>query len=320
MKILVIFTGGTIGSSLDHATIVPNNATQSQLITSYQNLTSDTKTQFVCLSPFSILSENMQPADWTSLIELIKEQELSDYDGIIVTHGTDTLSYTANALALTLPELSLPLMLVSAHMPIENPQSNAINNFKAAIKCIKERLNGVYACYQNPSDDFVSIFHAVELTQSLQLSSHFQALTTIAARYKHDHLEIVSLPQNHALKRPVKIQPHFNETLLYIKPYPGLDYENFNLEGCSLILHDLYHSGTCDSNRLKPFIRQCKRQNILLIMAPLKRDQNYYETTQELINLGVHFLYDISIEHALVKTMLASKNFSNHEEILAFLQ
>jgi L-asparaginase/Glu-tRNA(Gln) amidotransferase subunit D len=54
-------------------------------------------------------------------------------------------------------------------------------------------------------------------------------------------------------------------------------------------------------------------------MAPIKHTEHYYETTKELIDMGVHFLFDISIEHALVKLMLAHKNFSTQENILTYI-
>ena len=319
MKILLIFTGGTIGSSVNDIGIRPDTSTQSQLISYYQNNSPMIDVEFDTLSPLNILSENIQPSDWTTIIETIQDQDLSSYDGIILTHGTDTLSYTANALALALPELAIPLILVSAHRPPNDPLTNAHNNFKAAIACIKERLMGVFVSYQNPDESFVSIFHAFKLTQSLQLSSRFQALHSLDASFQGETLNLIDKNNKRSTQTIKKIKPLFSEDILYIKPYPGLDYNHYNFEDKSVILHDLYHSGTCDINRIKPFIRQCKRHNILLLMAPIKSSENYYETTQELIDMGVHFLFDISIEHALVKLMLAHKNFSTHEELLEYI-
>lgn len=316
MKVLVVFTGGTIGSLASSEGLRPDDLTQSLLLQHYQNSYPNAGITFQVLSPICLLSENMQPSLWSDLIQALESEDLNSYDGVIITHGTDTLAYTANALSLCLSHYKLPIILVSAHTALDQVQSNAHINFEAALCCIENKFEGVYAAYQNPCEDFVSIFHAHELTQCLQLSSHFQALRGINASYKNQTLTHY---KSFTQEKTQNLKALFSENIILIRPYPGLNYEDICLNENKIILHDLYHSGTCDINKIKPFIRQCKRQNVLLILSGLQKSDNYYETTQELLDMGVIFLYDISIEHAYVKLSLAKRNFSDQDTLLEYL-
>lgn len=317
MNILVIFTGGTIGSRIQDGVVKPDTATQHELI-SYYETNHSCAYKFHTLEPLNILSENLQASHWTTLIDAIDETNLTEFDGIIVTHGTDTLSFTANALALYFTKLSLPMVFVSSSLPLNHPDTNGHDNFHAAVTFIKEKHAGVFVSYKNPSEDFVSIFHAHSITQSPQLSSRFNTIHPLVASIKGDQLSLDTLPTKTEPKDK-RLKPFFDESILYIKPYPALNYDSFNLQNHKIILHDLYHSGTCDITKLKPFFRHCKRENILLFMAPIAQSNSYYETTQELIDMGVCFLFDITIEHALCKIMFASKNYASTEEFMDYM-
>jgi len=317
MNILVVFTGGTIGSSLKEGSLSPDLNSQFELINHYEKSISDHHA-FHTISPLNILSENLQPSHWTTLIDAIEEQELQKFDGIILTHGTDTLSFTANALALYFTKLSIPLLLVSSYAPLNVSQTNGHDNFKAAIDFIAEKVTGVFVSYKNPGEEHVSIFHAHQITQSPQLSSRFESLHYLTASVESDGVKILN-PVPKEVELGKRARPLFDEEILYIKPYPALDYDSFNLSKHKIIVHDLYHSGTCDINKLKPFARHCKRENILLFLAPIPKDDHYYETTQELIDMGIYFLYDLSIEHVLTKVMFASKNFPDTVDLLDYL-
>lgn len=317
MKILVVFTGGTIGSSLQEGTLSPDESSHFELINHYKKNISRLH-DFYTISPLNILSENLHPSHWTTIIDAINEQNLNEFDGIILTHGTDTLSFTANALALYFTKLSIPLLLVSSHTPLNNPQTNGHHNFTAAIDFMEQKVSGVFVSYKNPNDDFVSIFHAHQITQSPQLSSRFDCLDHLTAKVRDTKVELLN-PTPSIKDVEKRAKPLFDEDILYIKPYPALNYDSYNLSGHKVIVHDLYHSGTCDITKLKPFVRHCKRENILLFMGPVAKDDYYYESTQELIDMGVHLLYDLSIEHILVKIMFARKNFPEERDLLDYL-
>ena len=95
MKILVVFTGGTIGSCYNDGVISPDSSTRYKLIEMYKQ--NGGYAEFDAISPYTVLSENLNGEYFNLLYNSVKEN-INNYDGIIVTHGTDTcLLYTSDA-------------------------------------------------------------------------------------------------------------------------------------------------------------------------------------------------------------------------------
>lgn len=94
MKILVVLTGGTIGSRVSEKIINVNSAAAYNLIKLYQDKYG-TDIEFEVIQPMNILSENLIPSYWITLYDCLDKVEFNAYDGIIITHGSDTLAYTA---------------------------------------------------------------------------------------------------------------------------------------------------------------------------------------------------------------------------------
>ena len=153
MKILVIFTGGTIGSTTQNGWISTDTATKYTLIEGYKKACPN-DTVFDTAEPYFLLSENLSAKNINMLISAI-EQGLSDsYDGIIVTHGTDTLHFSAAAAHLAFSSANTPIVFVSANFPLEDERSNGFDNFEGAVALIKSGVkNGVYISYKNPEGE-----------------------------------------------------------------------------------------------------------------------------------------------------------------------
>ena len=138
MKVLVIFTGGTIGSQLSNGWISPDGHTKRELIRRYEEEYGNS-VQFVTKAPYSILSENLSSKKINILVKTVLESLDGGYDGIIVTHGTDTLQYSAAALSLALGNECIPVLLVSGNYPLDDSRSNGHINFAAAVEFIKQK-------------------------------------------------------------------------------------------------------------------------------------------------------------------------------------
>jgi L-asparaginase len=111
-----------------------------------------------------------------------------------------------------------------------------------------------------------------------------------------------------------------------IKPYPSLDYSHFNLQSVDAVLHDLYHSGTActttqwgEQHSLVEFIKHCTKQNISVYLAPAIQSSEAYQSTQVLIEHGALVLWNLSIEAAYVKLLLAYGNFNETQHIMDFM-
>ena len=137
--IKIIFTGGTIGSTLSDGVIRPETGKPRALLEAYQVKYGTDLTQIADFAePYTILSENL---DGDILRKLIREVAcaLQDgYKGIIITHGTDTLQYTGAALGYTFGLCSVPIILVSSNYPIENPRANGVDNLHGAVCWLKD--------------------------------------------------------------------------------------------------------------------------------------------------------------------------------------
>lgn len=311
--ILVVFTGGTIGSGVQDGTIDTNENTAFLLLKTYQQRYPQANVIFTTLQPYQILSENLSVQNWTTLILAIENAKPEHYDGIIITHGTDTLAYSAVALSLYFHALNVPIFLVSSHLPLSNPNANGLNNFSFTVETIvNENLNGVFVPYRNPAEKAVTLHKASHLTCSPQLSSDFFSLPDLNSTPKITH-------------SPLK--PQFSEKILLIKPYPSLNYAHFDLENVEAVLHDLYHSGTActtsdwgENRSLLHFIKHCQAENIAIYFAPILKSENAYQSTVELVESGATMLWNMSIEAAFVKLSLAYGNFTDTSTIISFMQ
>jgi glutamyl-tRNA(Gln) amidotransferase subunit D len=330
-NILVVFTGGTIGSTACDGVINTTQQAGFKLIQQFQALPQSEPIQFDCIQPLQLLSENLHPSVWTALIQAIEAQPLENYDGIIVSHGTDTLAFTAAALSFYFHALAKPLLLVSSNYPLEHPQANGLQNFSCAVEFIRQqKQNGVFVPYTNPNQ-ITQVHIGTRLAASLQLSGDFISvqsksyLTFQQGEFTYVDAKI-DLPGFKNLEG-LNLKANFSKRILLIKPYPGLDYANFNLNKVDAVLHDLYHSGTActtsawgENHTLLAFIQRCKNNNIPCYLAPALKTPDVYASSCELQNQGATILWNISLEAAYVKLLLAYGNFAELDNISAFMQ
>jgi L-asparaginase len=327
-NILMVFTGGTIGSTVNTGTINTHSTTQSKLLQLFQAVDSyNNDVCFHCIQPIQLLSENLAPCLWQTLIAAIEAEQIDSYDGIIVTHGTDTLAYTACALGFYFHALKIPLLLVSSNYPLDDDRANGLSNFCCAVEFIRQyQAAGVFVPYRNPQK-IMQVHQGTRLTCSSQLSSDFFSvqnkpfmvfdMVTFKPKYP---------PINKRQQPLIALQAKFDARVTLIKPYPSLDYRTINLQQTDVILHDLYHSGTaCATTQwgehysLVAFIRRCKAENISVYLAPALYSEDAYQSTHELIDNGAIMLWNLSIEAAFVKLLLAHSNYNDPQQIIDFM-
>ena len=326
-RLLLVFTGGTIGSQAENGNIDLNPNAGFKLLQLFnQAFAGAEQIRFKTLQPLQILSENLQPQHWPTIINAIEAEDLSQFDGIIVTHGTDTLAFSASALGLYFNQLTLPLLMVSSDLPLENPQANGIPNLIAAVEFIRQIAEaGVFVAYQNPQQT-LQIHQATRLAQCLSLSSEFiSAQSNAYMRFNEQGFERLS-DKAPTSRNPIKLKADFSARILLIKPYPGLNYDQFNLDQVNAVLHDLYHSGTaCSSDAygqqhdLVAFIKRCRQHNINVYLAPAIHSDSAYSSTRELLAHGGEMIWNLSLEAAYAKLLLAYSNFNTSQAISEFL-
>lgn len=134
-KITVLHTGGTIASKVDYATgAVTSRFTAEELLGLYPELNeiADIKPEMIA----NLSSEDMRFTHYNLLLDAIKKAVEEGTDGIIISHGTDTMHYTSAALQYAIENLSIPVILVGAQRSSDRASSDAYSNLKAAVDFI----------------------------------------------------------------------------------------------------------------------------------------------------------------------------------------
>lgn len=329
-NILLLLTGGTICSRAnasgrnfsDQATAAP------QLIEQFQHSASPyaQTTRFHSLAPLDILSENMTPPHWDKLLDCLRQVRWSDYQGLVIAHGTDTLAYTACLLALALNHPQLPILLVSSDYNLQDARANGPANFRAAVELICRGLNaGVYAVYRN-SDGQIWLHQAAHLRQCSNYSNDFFSPSArplqIDAGAVFPPISLSTVPQgNHppaaaSTQLLHQLAPLSQLRVLNIQPYVGIDYAAYQLQGVQAVLHGLYHAQTAcvqqlqaqdayDSGSILYLLDRCQQQGIPLYIHPCHAQSYAYSSTELILEHGACPLYGLTPEMAYVKLLLS---------------
>lgn len=309
-RIHIVHTGGTIGSMrTDEGTI--------DLI----DVPHATKTSGECIftesSPYHILSENMTPKYWNLLISHVKELDLSELDALFITHGTDTLAYTANLFALLFKDSGIPIFFISSHRPLEDPIANGHDNMAAAIEStlkmdVKRTLKrNVFVPYRSMKG-IMKVHAGEKIMQSGDFSNDFYSikdetindLDAVISQLKKESM--ISSSHNIQSDLPLyKTAGEISANILAIRPYPGIDYEAFDVTKPRAILHGTYHSFTATdessgSGSLIEFAKRAAAAGKKVYIAPMSSSSDKrYATLANLTNCEeIIPLYDMSFEMA----------------------
>ncbi len=143
-KILLIGTGGTIASGLTDEGLSPELSPE-QLLRYVPSVAS--RCEVDCLSPYSIDSTNILPSHWVELSRILREN-YDRYDGFVISHGTDTMAYTAAALSYLVRHADKPIVLTGAQKPIRDDSTDSKMNLEDAFVCAcSPECSGVFIVF-----------------------------------------------------------------------------------------------------------------------------------------------------------------------------
>lgn len=308
MNILVLFTGGTIGSSIKEDNYIStDDKKKSQIIDTYYKENPELAKSITLTSeiPYEILSEQLQGHHINLLSKFISNNR-EKYDGIIITHGTDTLLYSAAGLAILQKNLNIPVVLVSSNYVLEDKRANGKLNFSAAIDFIrysnttKADYKGVYVAYSN--DNIKANIHSALLLLPHNIySDYVYSLDdnivghvenhTFYPNSQYNNISIESLiPNNMTLKT------HFDEKseIIRIDECPGNTYAIPKVLPKAILLTS-YHSGTiCTENTyFKELVDYCIKHNLPIYLLGCE-DRIQYETTKHYRDMNLIVLPKMS--------------------------
>ncbi len=317
-KILVIFTGGTIGSQIKDATIDVDAAAGGEILKMFhekyvRNI------EFETMQPLNILSENSNPMYWQVLYNAMKNLNFQSYSGIIITHGSDTLPYTGAFIGFLFHYLEIPIVITASNYTLGRAKSNGLTNFINSVELIHESgLKGIYSVFQNNKNKS-KIFLSTRIQEADAYQDQFISfggsdLGEIQNGKVLLHRSAVNPTRKQLNEHRVKLlgdDLYFVNRITAIKPYPGLVYRDFNFPvKPSAILHSLYHSGTgCIHGgrySLPDFVKKCIESGIDFYIISLKNvESDLYITSREIMEAGAIPLQNISFEAAYAKLNIA---------------
>jgi glutamyl-tRNA(Gln) amidotransferase subunit D len=156
-RLSIISTGGTIASKIDYRTgAVTSQFDADDIIDAIPSLAEIANIEGTLL--YNILSENMRPESWSELAQRIYNEVRAGADGVLVTHGTDTLGYSAAALSFML-QVPVPVVLVGSQRSADRPSSDNVVNAVCAAVVATSDLAGVFAVMHEDASDDTCLVH-----------------------------------------------------------------------------------------------------------------------------------------------------------------
>jgi len=312
-KVTIVSTGGTIASRVDYRTGAVRPAISARdlysIVPELSNL-AVVDTEIL----FSVFSEDLTPKHWIKTAETVAKHIRNGTDGVVVTHGTDTMGYTSAALSFALQNLPVPVILVGAQRSEDRPSSDAALNLVGAVLAASKApfAEVAVAMHESVSDEAVVLLRGTKVRKLH--TSRRDAFKTVNAQpvAKVSNGQIVMLTEDYqprSKERKLVLKPEFEEKVALIKFYPGMNpkvidwhveagYKGIIIEGTGLghVRQECFSS-----------IKRAIGNNVIVAMTSQciwgRVNMNVYTNGRDLVAMGVIPLQDMLTETALVKLM-----------------
>ena len=302
--ILLLSTGGTIASRPGADGLEPGLSGE-ELIASLGDLKGRFDVQVRQI--MNLDSSNIQAEEWQLMARCVYES-IPDYDGIIITHGTDTMAYTASMLSFMLQGLRKPVVLTGSQIPMENMLTDARNNLFCALAAVEAGISGVSVAFNR---------HIIRGCRAVKVRTMgFDAFESVNAQYLGeifaDGLRVYPptfIPDGELVLRDrvstdvllLKLIPNTNPKLFDLLPqigYLGVVLETFGAGGLHFHHRDLLEK-----------MRMLHQRGIVVAACSqcLYEPSNFtiYEVGRRLLETGVIPAGDMTTEAAVTKLMWA---------------
>jgi glutamyl-tRNA(Gln) amidotransferase subunit D len=311
----IISTGGTIASRVDYRTgAVTSQFTAEEIISDIPELAEICNISAELL--YNILSENMKPSYWVELARRVYEA-LKNYEGVIVTHGTDTMHYSSAAVSFML-STPKPVIFVGAQRSSDRPSSDAAMNLLCSAKLSISDVGEVLVCMHGSTNDDFCLAHRGVKVRKMHTSRRdaFQSINTRpVAKVLYPSLEIEWLSWRYKRgERELTLRDRLEEKVVLLKFFPGLSaeildffyskgYRGFVIEGTGL--------GHVSTDWIETLKRICEDSVVVMTSQCLygRVCDRVYDTGRDLLRVGVIEGEDMLPETALVKLMFLLGNY-----------
>ncbi len=322
-SILLIYTGGTIGMIKDPETAALRAFDFNNLLDRIPELKLlDCNIETISFEK-PIDSSNMEPKYWLEIAEII-ETNYDDFDGFVVLHGSDTMSYTASALSFMLEHLAKPVVFTGSQLPIGDLRTDAKENLITSIQVASLQH------YNKPIIKEVCLYFEYKLYRANRTTKinaeHFEAFASL--NYPDLAESGVHLKVNNEylfkpnVRKSLIVHKNLDSNIALIKLFPGISQallqSIFNTPNLKGVVLETYGAGNCTTqdwfvSLLKETISkgihivnvtQCSGGSVMM---------GQYETSEKLKKIGLISGKDITTEAAISKLMyLLGQNISRN--------
>ncbi len=324
-KVKLLGTGGTIASRLDYRTgaVIPA-FTPGELYGAVPELADICNLDTEKL--FAVFSENMGPDQYKKLAIAIGEEIKKGVKGIVIGHGTDTLSHTAAALTFMVQNSPVPIVLVGSQRSSDRPSSDAaLNLMHATTAAGHGDIAEVMVCMFGPTSDEYGFLHRGTRVRKMHSSyrSTFRTIgdTPLATVTREGVKPIKEIYNHRRNDTNVIIKPYFEEKVAIIYYYPNMQPDMID----SLVENGyrgiiIAGTGLGHVNKpLYPAIKRAQAKGVHMYMA-VQTIWGYchmfvYDTGRDLMASGVIPASNMLTETAYIKLGWALGQSDDHEEV-----
>ena len=316
--ILLLTTGGTIASLPGGEGLEPHRSDvmerQLEQLRSYFHITVE---DLMCLD-----SSNIRPAEWQQIATRVFETRL-DYDGIVISHGTDTMAYTASAITWMLPGIDRPVVLTGSQLPLADVLSDGPDNLRTAFAMAASGINGVYLAF----DRKVMLgCRAVKVR-----ASGFSAFESVNSRYAalvSNQGLVVDHEMLPKITGEAKLCPEISRNVFLLKLTPGLNPAVFDMLAAmgykGIVIEAFGLGGVTVLHKGLRGIHRCLEDGISVVVTTQclydSANLGVYQVGNKLLELGVIQGRDMTSEAAMTKLMWAIGQGMEQQQIAELFQ